>query len=160
MSERSSCCIPRYPTVTIVNAADVSKLFRRWSTDRNRGALCLSFAILAGAIVLASSWPARGSPRPGRSHFRHLRRYATRVSLFSSEFIVRRVGGLMGSILATAFSALLLQRFSMGFRFDWVPNLLQLYLPHCLPQAPGGSQDTAYSGRNRSKYCGMSNPLS
>jgi putative ABC transport system permease protein len=87
-----------------------------------------AFAIFAGAIILASSVAG--------TRFRRIREIvifktlgatrATVAKMFSIEFLVLGlVAGMMGSLLATVFSRLLLNRFfDAPFAFDLVPNLI------------------------------------
>ena len=132
----------RYPTVTIVNAADVLEIVQE-VVDQIAIVVRFvsSFAILAGAIVLASSVAGTRFRRVREiAIFKALGATRRRVSgIFSIEFIVLgAVAGLMGSILATAFSALLLQRFfDAGFRFDPVPNLLAIVFTALLATSAG-----------------------
>jgi putative ABC transport system permease protein len=86
------------------------------------------FAILAGAVVLASSIAG--------TRLRRMREMAvlkalgaTRrrlAAIYSMELAtIGAVAGVLGSLLATGFSALLLNRlFESEFRFDLLPNLL------------------------------------
>ena len=122
-----------YPTVTIVNAADVLQIVQEVVDQIAMVVRFVSFfAVLAGAIVLASSVAG--------TRLRRMREVAilkalgaTRrrvAAIFSIELLVLgALAGLMGSLLASGFSALLLRRFfETGFRFDIVPNLLAVLL--------------------------------
>jgi putative ABC transport system permease protein len=119
----------RYPTVTVINAADVLEIIQDVVDHIALIVRFVSFfAIFAGMVVLASSVAG--------TRFRRIREVAILKSLgatrrriagiFSIEFLVLgAVAGLMGSILASAFSSLVLKRFfDTTFRFDAVPNLL------------------------------------
>ncbi len=121
----------RFPTVTIVNVADVMQIIQEVVDQISLVIRFISaFAILAGAIILASSVAG--------TRFRRIREVvilktlgATRnrvAEIFSIEFLILGVvAGLMGSLLATAFTALLLRRlFDAQFHVDWVPNLLSI----------------------------------
>jgi putative ABC transport system permease protein len=121
----------RFPTVTVVNVADV---LDRVQEVVDQMALVIrfisAFAIFAGAIILASSVAG--------TRFRRIREIvifktlgATRgtvAMMFSIEFLVLGlVAGAMGSLLATAFSRLLLKRFfDSPFDFDVAPNLIAI----------------------------------
>jgi putative ABC transport system permease protein len=61
------------------------------------------------------------------------------ASIFSVEFLILGiVAGLMGSLLATGFSSLLLKRFFEGqFRFEPLPNLLAIALTALIANAAG-----------------------
>lgn len=113
----------RFPTVTVVNVADVMQVI---DDVVERIAMIIrfisAFTILAGAVMVASSVAG--------TRFRRMREVvilktlgATRrriAWIFSVEFLtLGAVAGLMGSLLATGFSALLLKRLlDIPFRFD------------------------------------------
>ncbi len=123
----------QYPTVTVINAAEVLAIVQEVV---DQVALVVRFvavfAILAGAIILASSVAG--------TRFRRVREAAilktlgaTRrrvIAIFSMEFLILGiVAGLMGSLLANGFSALLLRRMlDASFRFDLLPNLAAIAL--------------------------------
>ncbi|HZT33612.1 MAG TPA: FtsX-like permease family protein [Bryobacteraceae bacterium] len=119
----------RYPTVTVVNVADVLEIVQQVVDQIALVVRFISlFAILAGAVILASSVAG--------TRFRRIREVvilktlgATRrrvAGIFSVEFLVLGgVAGLMGSLLATAFSGLVLKKLlNVEFRFDPLPNAL------------------------------------
>jgi len=99
------------------------------------------FTILAGAIILASSVAG--------TRFRRIREVvilktlgATRrrvAGIFSVEFLILgAVAGLIGGILASGFSGLLLVRFFEGrLRFDPLPNLLAIALTALIANTAG-----------------------
>ncbi|HEV2448724.1 MAG TPA: FtsX-like permease family protein, partial [Candidatus Sulfopaludibacter sp.] len=104
----------RFPTVTVVNMADVMQII---DDVVARIAMVIrfisAFTILAGAVMVASSVAG--------TRFRRMREVvilktlgATRrriVWIFSVEFLaLGAVAGLMGTLLATGFSALVLRR--------------------------------------------------
>jgi len=104
----------KFPTVTVINIADALEIVEQVV---NQIALVIrflsAFAILAGAIILAASVAG--------SRFRRVREVvilktlgATRRHvrrIFSIEFLtLGAVAGLIGSILASAFSGLVLRR--------------------------------------------------
>jgi putative ABC transport system permease protein len=121
----------KFPTVTVVNAADIMALVQDVIDQVAVVVRFISlFAILAGVVILASSVAG--------TRFRRIREVvilktlgATRhrlAGIFSVEFIIIGLtAGVMGSILATAFSSLLLKRLlDAPFEFSWVPNLVSI----------------------------------
>jgi putative ABC transport system permease protein len=104
----------RFPTVTVVNVADVLQIIQGVVDRISQVVRFISmFAILAGAVILSSSVAG--------TRFRRMREVVIlktlgatrwRVSrIFSVEFLVLgAVAGLMGSLLAGGFSNLLLKR--------------------------------------------------
>lgn len=132
----------RFPTVTVVNMADVLEIVQQVVDQIALVVRFISmFAILAGVVILASSVAG--------TRFRRIREVvilktlgATRrrvAGIFSVEFLVLgAVAGLMGSVLATAFSALLLKRWlDADFRVDLVPNLICIALTALVANAAG-----------------------
>ncbi len=132
----------RYPTVTVVNIADALEIVQEVVDQISLVIRFLSaFAILAGAIILASSVAG--------TRLRRLREVvilktlgATRsrvARIFSVEFLtLGLVAGLMGSILATVFSSLILKRLlDAEFHFDWLPNLICIALTALLANGSG-----------------------
>jgi len=118
----------RFPTVTVINMADVLAIVQEVVDQIALVIRFISaFAILAGVIILASSVAG--------TRFRRIRETVilktlggTRrrvAGIFSVEFLVLgAVAGVMGSLLATAFSNILLVRLFEGkATFDVVPNL-------------------------------------
>jgi putative ABC transport system permease protein len=132
----------RFPTVTVVNIADV---LERVQDVVDQIALVIRFisffSIVAGAVILASSVAG--------TRFRRVREVvifktlgATRrriAAMFSVEFLILgTVAGLMGSAMASAFSWLLLYRlFDAPFRFDPMPNLAAIALTSLVAAASG-----------------------
>jgi len=104
----------RFPTVTVVNVADVLQIVQGVVDRISQVVRFISmFAILAGAVILSSSVAG--------TRFRRMREVVIlktlgatrwRVSrIFSVEFLVLGgVAGLMGSLLAGGFANLLLKR--------------------------------------------------
>lgn len=133
----------RYPTVTVVNIADVLEIVQDVVDQVAVVTRFVSaFAILAGAVILASSVAG--------TRFRRVREVAilktvgaTRgrvASIFSVEFLILGgVAGLMGSLLATGFSALALNRLFRAAEFqpDVLPNLLAIALTALVAVAAG-----------------------
>jgi len=119
----------RFPTVTVVNVADVMQIVE---DVVNRIALVIrfisAFTVLAGIAMVASSVAG--------TRFRRMREVvvlktlgATRgriAQIFSVEFFtLGAVAGLMGSLLASAFAAFALRRIlDIEFHFDWRATLV------------------------------------
>jgi putative ABC transport system permease protein len=132
----------KFPAVTVINAADVLEIVQEVVDQIALVVRFISaFAILAGAIILASSVAG--------TRFRRMREVvvlktlgATRrrlAGIFSVEFLVLgSVAGLMGSLLASAFSSLLLKRLlDAPFRVDLLPNLFAIALTAGIAAAAG-----------------------
>ncbi len=132
----------RFPTVTVVNVADVMQIVQDVVDQISLVIRFISgFAILAGAIILASSVAG--------TRFRRIREVvilktlgATRrrvAEIFSVEFLVLGlVAGLMGSLLASGFAALLLNRLlDAHLSFDPLPNLISVALTAVIANAAG-----------------------
>jgi putative ABC transport system permease protein len=131
-----------YPTVTVINAADVLAIIQDVVDQIALVVRFVSFfAVAAGAIVLASSIAG--------TRLRRMREVAilkalgaTRkrvAAILAIELIVLgAVAGTMGSLLASGFSALLLNRFfDASFRFDPLPNLAAIACTALLATAAG-----------------------
>jgi putative ABC transport system permease protein len=132
----------KFPTVSVINAADVLQIVQDVVDQIALVIRFISlFTILAGVIILASSVAG--------TRFRRIREVvilktlgATRrrvANIFSVEFLILGiVAGLMGSLLATGFSSLLLKRFFEGqFRFEPLPTLLAIALTALIANAAG-----------------------
>jgi putative ABC transport system permease protein len=132
----------RYPTVTVVNVADVLEIVQQVVDQIALVIRFISgFAILAGTVILASSVAG--------TRFRRIRETVilktlgaprSRVAgIFSVEFLVLgAAAGVMGSLLATAFSGLVLKRLlNVEFRFDPVPNALAIVLTAAVANLAG-----------------------
>lgn len=117
-----------FPTITVLNVADVLRIVQEVVDQISIVVRFISaFAILAGLIILASSVAG--------TRFRRVREVvilktlgATRnkiAGIFSMEFLILGVvAGLMGSLLATAFSSLVLSRFlKVDYSLAVGPNL-------------------------------------
>jgi putative ABC transport system permease protein len=132
----------RYPTVTIVNAADVLEIIQEVVDQIALVVRFVSFfAVLAGAVVLASSIAGTRLRRMREvAIFKALGATRGRVAgIFSIELLVLgSMAGLVGSILASGFSALLLKHFfDADFQPDLLPNLLAIFLTALLAIAAG-----------------------
>lgn len=132
----------RFPTVTVINIADALALVQQVVDQIAIVIRFLSaFAIFAGAIILASSVAG--------TRFRRIREVvilktlgATRrkvSSIFSVEFLViGGVAGLLGSLLAAAFSNVMLTRlFHAAFSFDMRATLISVVLTALLANGSG-----------------------
>ena len=132
----------KFPTVTVLNMADVLQTFQGVV---NQIALVIrfisTFAILAGAIILASSVAG--------TRFRRIREVVIlktlgatrwRVSkIFSVEFLVLgAVAGIMGSLLANGFASLLLKRMLQAEpSFQLIPSLISILVTALIANAAG-----------------------
>ncbi len=132
----------RMPTVTVVNIADALEIVQQVIDQIALVIRFLSgFAILAGAIILAASVAG--------TRFRRVREVvilktigATRGQvgrIFSVEFLTLGiVAGLMGGILASIFSSLVMKRLlNAHFQFDAKPVLLAIALTAVLANVSG-----------------------
>ncbi len=132
----------KFPTATVVNIADALEIVQQVIDQIALVIRFLSgFAILAGGVILAASVAG--------TRFRRMREVvilktlgATRrhvVRIFSVEFLaLGLVAGLMGAILATAFSSLVLKRLlNAHFQFDPKAALLAILLTALLANASG-----------------------
>jgi putative ABC transport system permease protein len=132
----------KFPTVTVVNVADVLQTVQQIIDQIALVIRFLSaFAILAGAIILAASVAG--------SRFRRIRevvilktlggtrRHIARI--FSIEFLtLGAVAGLMGGLLASAFSRILLTRLlDAKFQLDVRPILVSVALTALLANVAG-----------------------
>ena len=131
-----------FPTVTVINVAEALAIVQQVVDQVALVIRFLSaFAILAGAIILAASVAG--------TRFRRVREVvilktlgATRRStgrIFSVEFLtLGLVAGLMGALLASVFSRLLLSRLlDAKFAFDWTATAVAVLLTAALAQASG-----------------------
>ena len=131
-----------YPTITVVNIADALEIAQQVVDQIALVIRFLSgFAILAGAIILAASVAG--------TRFRRVREVvilktlgATRRNVqrvFSIEFLtLGAVAGLLGALLASAFSSLLLKRLlDAKFQFDPIASLVAVALTALLANVSG-----------------------
>ncbi len=124
VAELQRVSFEKFPTVTVINMAD---LIMRIQEVVSQVSLIIrfisAFAILAGATILASSVAG--------TRFRRIREVvilktlgATRAriaTIFSAEFLILgTVAGLMGALLASGFSALVMKRL---MKLDYHPDL-------------------------------------
>jgi putative ABC transport system permease protein len=132
----------KFPTVTVVNIADALEIVQQVIDQIALVIRFISaFAILAGAIILAASVAG--------TRFRRIREVvilktlgATRSyigRIFSVEFLtLGAVAGLMGSVLASAFSRLVLTRLlDSKFHLDTAAILVSVALTALLANLAG-----------------------
>jgi putative ABC transport system permease protein len=132
----------RFPTITAINAADVMSIVQEVVDQVAIVIRFISaFAILAGAIILAST--VAGTRLRRTREVAVLKTLGARrrrlVAIFSAEFaILGGVAGLMGGALATVFSRLLMLRLlDAKFRFEALPNVVTVVLTLALAVATG-----------------------
>lgn len=132
----------QFPTVSVINSADLLNLVQEVV---DQVALVIrfiaGFAILAGAIILASTVAG--------TRFRRIRETAVLKTLgakrlrlagiFSVEFLILGlVSGALGSVLATLFSRLLLSRLlEAEFHVEWPPLIVTTLLAALLAVGAG-----------------------
>jgi putative ABC transport system permease protein len=131
-----------FPSVTVINAADVIDIVQQVVDQIALVVRFISmFAILAGVIILASSVAA--------TRFRRVKEVAILKTLgasrrrvagiFSVEFLVLgAAAGVLGSLLASGFSNLLMVRLLEGsVRIDTLPNIAAIAFTAFLAVAAG-----------------------
>jgi putative ABC transport system permease protein len=131
-----------YPTVTVINTADVMLLVQQVVDQVSLVVRFIAgFAILAGAVILASTVAG--------TRFRRVRETAvlktlgakrfTLAGIFSVEFLILGlVAGAMGSALATAFTRVLMTKLlDAEFHVEWAPVLLTTAMTALLAVAAG-----------------------
>jgi putative ABC transport system permease protein len=132
----------RFPSVTVINAADVVSIVQEVVDQVSLVIRFIAgFAILAGAIILASTVAGTRLRRVRESAVLKTlgARRRTLVSIFSVEFaILGAAAGFLGGALATGFSRLLMTRL-LDARFDpeWRANLLATLFTMALAIAAG-----------------------
>ena len=132
----------QFPAVMVINAADVLTIVQEVVDQIALVVQFVSaFAILGGVIILTSSVVA--------TRFRRIRETAVIKTLgatkrkvpriFSVEFLViGGVAGLMGGLLASGFSALLLEQvLDAQFEFDYLPNIATVLATALIAQIAG-----------------------
>ncbi len=132
----------KFPTVTVVNLADVLQTFQGVVDQIATVIRFISmFAIVAGAIILSSSVAG--------TRFRRMREVvilktlgATRARvgrIFSVEFLILgAVAGLMGALLANGFANLLLKRMlDAQISFPVLPSLFAVVATALIANAAG-----------------------
>ncbi len=131
-----------YPTVTVINAADVISIVQDIVDQVAMVVRFISaFAILAGAIILAATVAGTRLRRVREAAVLKTlgARRSRLVGIFSVEFLVLgSVAGLMGGVLATGFTRVLLTRLlDAPFHFDVLPNLASIVLTALVAMAAG-----------------------
>src|SRR5207247_2490850 len=115
----------QFPTITVINAADVMEIIQGVVDRVGLATRFVSgFAIFGGFIVLASSVAA--------SRYRRMREVAilktvgatrgTLIRMFCAEFaVIGSAAGLIGATLAAAASAILVrQLLDTSYKFSWM----------------------------------------
>jgi putative ABC transport system permease protein len=138
-----------YPTVTVINIADVIETIQGVVQQITIVVRFLAaFSILAGAVILASSIAS--------TQFRRVREVVVLKTLgakrnhiaavFSVEFIVLGLlAGFVGVIFANLLSRVLLHRLDVAFHIEWLATAIALVGTAVLatatgwPEAPAGS---------------------
>jgi len=141
-AELQRAAYERFPSVTMINASDVLAIVQEVVDQIAIVVRFISaFAILAGAVILVSAVMA--------TRFRRIREVAILKTLgatrrrvariFSVEFLVLGgVAGLIGSLLATGFSALLsTEVLDSKFQAQLAPNAAAVLLTALLANAAG-----------------------
>ena len=120
----------RYPTVTVVNIADVIETVQGVVQQITVVVRFLAaFSILAGAVILASSIAS--------THFRRVREVVVLKTLgarrthiaavFSVEFIVLGLlAGVVGVIFANLLTSVLLHKLDVRFHMEWLATSVAL----------------------------------
>jgi putative ABC transport system permease protein len=142
VAEMQKAIYSQFPTVTVVNMADVLAIVQDVVDQIAIVIRFISaFTILAGAIILASSV---AGTRFGRIRevviLKTLGATRRRIAeIFSIEFLILgAVAGLAGSLLATGFSSLLLGRLLKAeVHLDLMPNLYAVLLTAAIANIAG-----------------------
>jgi putative ABC transport system permease protein len=142
----------RFPTVTVVNVADVLRIIQDVVNQIAVVVRMISaFALLAGAIILSSSVAGQ--------RFRRIREVvvlktlgATRRSIagvFSVEFLILGlVAGLMGAIMASIFAALVLKRMMNATpEVNWLAGFASIAITAAIAVAAGWAASFRILGR-------------
>ena len=129
--ELQRAAFQRFPSVTIISIADVLRIVQEVVDQIALVIRFVSgFAILAGIVILASSVIATRMRRVRETAIlKTLGATRGRVtSIFSVEFLILGLSaGVMGSLLATLFSGLLLEQLlEVDFEFDPLPHLVAI----------------------------------
>jgi putative ABC transport system permease protein len=131
-----------FPTVTVMNLADILTRIQE-AVDQVAVVIRFlsSFAIAAGAIILAASIAGTRARRLREvAILKTLGGTRRRISaIFSIEFtILGAVAGLVGAVLANIFTRIISARFiEATFDFDWPVLFLSLFLTAALANAAG-----------------------
>jgi putative ABC transport system permease protein len=130
-----------YPTVTVINVADVMEIIRKVVGQIATIIRFLAgFAMLAGGIILASSVTATRFQRVREvailKSLGALRRQI--ISMLSIEFLVLgSIAGVAGVIFALALSAILLHRLDVAFDPGWPISVAAIFATAILASVIG-----------------------
>ena len=129
--ELQRAAFEKFPGVTVISVADVLRIVQEVVDQIGAVIRFVSgFAILAGIVILASSVVVTRLRRVRETAIlKTLGATRWRVtSIFSVEFLILGLSaGLMGSVLATVFSGLLLEQLlDADFRFDPLPHVVSI----------------------------------
>jgi putative ABC transport system permease protein len=132
----------KYPTVTVVNAADIMAVVQDVLDKTSQAVRFVAgFAIFGGLIVLASSVAG--------TRYRRMREAAifktvggTRrrlIQILSTEFaVIGAAAGLLGSVIATLLSAILVgELLDSDYHFRWFPALIATVISAVLTVSAG-----------------------
>lgn len=132
----------QFPAVTVINVVEALAIMQQVVDQVAVVIRFLSvFAILAGAVILAASVAGTRFRRVREvvilKTLGATRRHAGRI--FSVEFLtLGAVSGLLGAILASVFSSLVLNRLlEAPYSFDWKITMLVVVLTALLAQTSG-----------------------
>jgi putative ABC transport system permease protein len=132
----------QFPAVTVINVVEAFAIMQQVVDQVALVIRFLSvFAILAGAVILAASVAGTRFRRVREvvilKTLGATRRHAGRI--FSVEFLtLGAVSGLLGAILASVFSSLVLNRLlEAPYSFDWKITMLVVALTALLAQTSG-----------------------
>ena len=141
VSQMERALFTAYPTVTVINIADVLDRIESVVDQITFVVRFLAgFSILAGLMILASSIAS--------ARFRRMREAvvlktlgATRMRIvrtFSVEFsVLGLLAGSVGVVFANLLTRVLLHRLEIGFRIDWLATLIALVGTAVLATATG-----------------------
>lgn len=130
-----------YPTVTVINIADVLDTIQGFVGQINGVVRFLAgFSMLSGVIILASSVAS--------TRFRRIRevvvlktlgaRRGHIVKVFSTEFLVLGLlAGVVGTVFANLLSRVLLHKLEVVYHVDWRSGLLAVLLTALLAVGTG-----------------------
>jgi len=153
VSQVQAAIYGKYPTISIVNIADVLDIIQE-VVDQIAVVIRFisAFAILGGVIILAASVAG--------TRFRRIREVvilktfgATRnriATIFSVEFVLLGLcAGTLGSLLATGFTSVLLRRFftEAEFKVEWQAILISILGSAVIANAAGWAASARILGQ-------------
>jgi putative ABC transport system permease protein len=133
----------RFPTITVINVADILDRIQEVVDQISVVIRFISaFAIFAGAVILSSSVAGTRFRRMREmAVFKTLGATRARIArMLSAEFLILgTVAGVVGSLLANAFTWLVLRRFfdEVPFRIDWLVLLVSVISTALIAAASG-----------------------